>query len=240
MPPFIGWVYLGVAIFFTKAILVYNSVDEKESKNEDPAVFLNFLRRKPLEYKYIELSPYQLLIGYDINCEPLIADMKKTPHVLIAGLSGQGKSWCMKQMIKNLSGANYVIVNGFVEDFEDTIIGKNIYEYFKALVGNLVVQEKPLYIFIDELMTLEKPALDLIEKILCVGRHYNIFVVGSIQRPSKKSLDIKDLFNVGVSFKQRDDSNYRLLFNSGIDVTLRPREFAMLSDDMYYGETYII
>ena len=233
-------VYLGWTYIVINAVLLFTKPKEVTKENEDPAVFLNFLKREPLEYKYIEASPYELLVGYDVNCSPLFINMKKTPHLLIAGLSGQGKSWCMKQMIKNLSGANYVVMNGFVEDFPEAIIGKDMYEYFKSLMGNLKIQEKPLYIFVDELLTLDKDTLKMMEEVLCIGRHYNIFIVGSIQRPAKKSLEIKDLFNAGVSFRQRDDSNYRLLLNTGIEVVLRPREFAMITDDLYYGETYLI
>ena len=234
-------VYLGWTYIVINAVLLFTKPKEVTKENEDPAVFLNFLKREQQVYKYIEASPYELLAGYDINLKPLFADMKKYPHLLVSGLGNQGKSWCVKQMIKNLTGANYVVLNGFREDFEDAIIGNDINEFFKTLLGNLVVQEKPFYIFIDELATVtDKTTLKYIERILCDGRHFNIFVVGIIQRPSKKSLEFKDLFNTVISFRQRDETNYRLVFNSGIDVILKPREFVMMTDDLYFGETYLI
>ena len=71
-----------------------------------------------LNYRYVPLSPYQLLLGYGDDKELLITDMKSRPHVLITGLSEQGKTGMVKCITTNLiPNADVVVCNSFRDDF---------------------------------------------------------------------------------------------------------------------------
>lgn len=47
-------------------------------------------------------SPLSLIIGRDVTGEPIIADIEKMPHLLIAGATGSGKSVAVHSMIISL------------------------------------------------------------------------------------------------------------------------------------------
>ena len=70
------------------------------------------------QYEKVDLDEYTLLAGY--NKEGCITiNMLRTPHVLITGLSGQGKSRCLKVMLLNLQEkADIVLCNCFAEDYK--------------------------------------------------------------------------------------------------------------------------
>ena len=73
--------------------------------------------KKDLEYKYIKLSPYKLLIGYDYKYQPIVIDMKVTPHLGVVGISNNGKSKCIELALKNLRGADIHLINCMDNDF---------------------------------------------------------------------------------------------------------------------------
>lgn len=195
-----------------------------------------------IAYKRINLKSTEVLCGYDEYYKPITVDMLKYPHILVTGLSNMGKSGMVYLMLKNLKGANIVILNGFKENFPEFDVIEDrveILNYIKELNSNLVKQDKPLFIVIDELMTIRDSATNkAIEELLCVARHYNIYIIGIIQRASKESLKSKDLFNTAISFRQRDNTNYELVFNTKINRELRAREFCMMNNEMVFGKTY--
>ena len=47
-------------------------------------------------------SPLTLVLGKDIGGEPVVADLAKMPHILIAGTTGSGKSVCVNALILSL------------------------------------------------------------------------------------------------------------------------------------------
>lgn len=199
------------------------------------------------EYKEVKLDEYTLLAGY--SRKGLITiNMKNTPHVLITGLSGQGKSKCLKAMITNLKNADIVLCNAFDDDFSDIkklykkLYGESaIKEYIEYLIKNLYVRKKPLYVVIEELGTIkDKKLLADIQELLCIARHYNIFLIGVIQIATKEEIKFKSYFNARITFKQLDDSAYRVVLGTSIDEKLDKQEFALLSDDLYLGRTFII
>ena len=172
--------------------------------------------------------------------------MLKTPHLLITGLSGQGKSRMVRTMLLNIRNADIIVCNAYQDDYKD-IRGKfingeeNIKVYLKSIIESPATRERPLYIVFEELATIkDKDNIKLIKELLCVARHYNIFVVGVIQIATKEELKFKSYFNARLSFRQLDDSAYRVVLCTNLDRVLNKREFALLSDDLYYGRTYNI
>lgn len=53
------------------------------------------------EFKKFE-SPLAMALGKDISGKPIIADMSKMPHLLIAGSTGSGKSVCVNTLINSI------------------------------------------------------------------------------------------------------------------------------------------
>lgn len=201
------------------------------------------------EYRYINLPPTKLLIGYDKLKHKIFADMNICPHVLISGLPNSGKSKCVYIMLKNLRKANIVIFGGFKEDYKDInykeIIGEDSLNIFlDSILDNLYTRDIPLYIVLEELGTIRsKKTKDKIQELLCIARHYNIFIIGVIQIATKENCSFKDLFNTRITFKQIGEQNYRVILGMPIDEEYRnliQKEFIMLSDKLYFGNTYLV
>ena len=173
--------------------------------------------------------------------------MRITPHLLVTGLSGQGKSRCLKAMLINLQEkADIVLCNAFAEDYVKVkarkIYGENnILNYISLLLENINKREKPLYIVIEELGTIKnKSLIAKIQELLCIARHYNIYIIGVIQIATKEELKFKSYFNARLTFRQLDDSAYRVVLGTGVEEKLCKRQFALISDDLYLGRTYLI
>ena len=202
--------------------------------------------KKDLEYKYIKLSPYKLLIGYNYKYEPIIIDMKVTPHLGVVGISNNGKSKCIELALKNLRGADIHLINCMDNDFT-SINGKringesDILDYFYYIIHDDKVLERPLYIVIDEYNVLSnlKGIDDIIEELLRQARHRNIFIIVLMQQATKDECNFKNLFNCRLCFKQIDKSQYYAFLGSTIeDVDLQQREFILLHTKIEYGTTY--
>ena len=201
------------------------------------------------EYKTIDQSEYELLIGYNIN-GPIKVNMQSNPHLLVTGLSGQGKSRCIRAMLSNLQAtkkADIILMNVFNEDYKgiQARVINNEESILKTIINILTrreVHSKPLYLVIEELGTLKSKELnESIKELLRVGRHYNIFLVGVIQIATKEDCKFKSYFNARLTFRQLDDASYRVVLGTGIgEKILNKREFALVSDDLYFGKTYII
>ena len=101
--------------------------------------------------------------------------------------------------------------------------------------------EKPLYIVIEELATLkDKKLINILKEMLCVCRHYNIFIIGIIQIATKEELKFKSYFISRLSFKQLDSSSYQVVLGAGVEKDLNKREFYCLTDVLYKGRTYTL
>ncbi len=195
--------------------------------------------------KFRRKDDYCLTLGYRRICGmrvPITANMKITPHLLVCGLSGQGKSKCIEYTIKNKDS---ILLNAFEEDFRSVkcrrVFGnENILRYLTRLLEDPYKRETTFYVVIDELLVLsnDKKISKAIMDLLAVGRHYNIFVIGISQRGTKQDLSYKDLFNARATFRQVDPSSYAAVLGCNIDETLTKREFLLYSDDVYKGRTY--
>ena len=188
---------------------------------------------------------YTLTVGYrgHFHKRPITVNMLVTPHLLVCGLSGQGKSRCIEYAMKDKS---CILINCFEDDFKSIeaprIIGNdNILRYLEKLVTAPCKRNKPLYIVIDEMLVLcmDKKINKCILDILAVGRHYNIFIVGIMQRGLKQDFSGKDLFNARMTFRQVDPSSYRSILSAPVgERNLNKREFYLFTDDVYFGRTY--
>jgi S-DNA-T family DNA segregation ATPase FtsK/SpoIIIE len=51
-------------------------------------------------------SPLRLALGLDVSGNPIVADLSKMPHLLIAGTTGSGKSVCISSLVSSLVMCN--------------------------------------------------------------------------------------------------------------------------------------
>ena len=216
-------------IYFLLALLFYNILNKINPNNEK------------LKYN----KDYCLIVGYKgvIKKKPIIVNMLTTPHLLVCGLSGSGKTKCIEYAIKD---KRVIILNAFKDDFKSIkcpkINGEN--NIINVLMNCCKqYQEKPLYIVIDELLVMSnnKKINKCILDILAVARHYNVFLIGIAQRGLSVDMSFKNLFNARLCFRQVEETSYRAVLGYSIDnPNLQKREFILLSDYIYKGRTYDI
>lgn len=193
-----------------------------------------------------EFDKYSLLIGYSGKFikKQIIVNMRITPHLLVCGLSGSGKSKMVENSIK--FKRSVILLNSFEDDFKSLKCNRingneNILKYLNSLLDKPYKRDIPFYVVIDELLTLslDKKINKAIIDLLAVGRHYNIYIVGISQRGEKTDLPYKNLFNARVCFRQVEESSYRAIlgFSPGYK-NLKHREFYLYSNEISRGKTY--
>ena len=176
-------------------------------------------------------SPYILRSGNNYF------DMRLTPHIIISGLSGTGKTKFCESLFINRSDIDIAMLNCFPDDFTN-VNGirinnlKDIKEFLDNILGE-GKRKKVMYIIIDELMSLairDKKVIDSIKRLLCVARHYNIFIVAISQSCNKEEVGSKNLFNSRVCFRQVEYSQYNVCLGySPEDKQLHQREYYYLN-----------
>ena len=203
-----------------------------------------------MDYAPIKLEGTKLLIGFDYKGIPVIADMLESPHLLLTGLSGQGKTGMLRVMIKNLlenNNADIVLLNGFADDYRGLNIKqiisqeeiKNFIESELQGIEEDKKKNKPLYVIFEELGKIkDKKLIELTTKLLQYGRHNNIYLIGVIQTATKEELKFKSLFNSRCTFKQLEESSYRVVLGCSIEDKLQKREFYLYTNNLYKGKTY--
>lgn len=201
-----------------------------------------------LNYKFMESSPYELLIGYKDTGESITVNMLKTPHIGVVGTSLSGKSKCIEIALRNLRGADITLVNCFGKDFKciraNRINGNNeILEYLQRVSENKKNRNRPHYIVIDEYNVLSntKGIDKVIQDLLSQARHFNVFLIVIMQLGNKEDCKFKNLLNVRIAFKTIESSTLRAFLGCSIgDDTLLPRELWCLSNEICKGYTYTI
>lgn len=176
-------------------------------------------------------SPYILKSGNNYF------DMRLTPHIIISGLSGQGKTKFCESLFINRSDIDIVMLNCFPDDFTNVNgIRINNLKDIKDFLDHILEEgkrKKVMYIIIDELMSLairDKKIIDSIKRLLCVARHYNIFIVAISQSCNKEEVGSKNLFNCRVCFRQVEYSQYNVCLGySPEDKELKQREYYYLN-----------
>ena len=99
--------------------------------------------------KFKKNDEYCLTLGYRRICGvkvPITVNMRSCPHLLVCGLSSQGKSKCVEYAMKN---RDCILLNAFEEDFRSLkcrrIIGnEKILKYLTGLLENPYKREKPI------------------------------------------------------------------------------------------------
>lgn len=229
---------IDVSLFIgSVGVLSYEAIKIKDKVSE------NLKRREQI------ISEYDLVVGKDNKLNrKIIVSMKETPHLLVCGLSGQGKSKLVEFSVRNK--LDVIILNSFEEDFKTCNCKKiselgEIEEYLKALLNEKKRYLVPKYIVIDELISLSinKNISKYIIQLLAIGRHYNIYLIGIAQRGLKTELPYKDLFNARLTFRQVESSSYRAILGGikeDTNLNLKKRNFIMYSNDIVEGRTYDI
>lgn len=198
-----------------------------------------------LDYKQVQLQDRELLLGYNQEGY-IIADMGKYPHLLISGLSNQGKSKMVNYMLKNLGDrANILVLNGFKEDYRGfTLVQgtKAIQRRIEAILKDKEIRIKPLYLILEEMQSInkDKKLQEQLKELLSMGRHYNIYCIGIIQNATKENCSFKDLFNCRCSFRQIDSSSYQVCLGTSVEKGLEQREFYFLDSNLIKGYTFNI
>lgn len=198
-----------------------------------------------LDYKQVQLQDRELLLGYNQQGY-IIADMGKYPHLLISGLSNQGKSKMIYYMLKNLGDRdNILVLNGFKEDYRGfTLVQgtKAIQRRIEAILKDKEIRIKPLYLILEEMQSInkDKKLQEQLKELLSMGRHYNIYCIGIIQNATKENCSFKDLFNCRCSFRQIDSSSYQVCLGTSVEKGLEQREFYFLDSNLIKGYTFSI
>jgi S-DNA-T family DNA segregation ATPase FtsK/SpoIIIE len=77
-----------------------NTIGIEVPNRESKAVLLWEILSQPAFYEHS--SPLSVALGLDISGTPIVTDLKKMPHGLIAGATGSGKSVCINTIIVSL------------------------------------------------------------------------------------------------------------------------------------------
>lgn len=201
-----------------------------------------------IDYKKIDLPPTQLLLGFDYKGEPIIADMKITPHMGVIGNSNSGKSKCVEMALFNIRfQADFIFMNCMDKDFKSINARrikeiKKIEECLKQLLDG-TVRKRPLYILIDEYNVLSRTkGIDaLIQDLLSQARHFNIFVICLMQTGNKTDCSFKNLFNCRLAFRTIEDSSLKAFLGCSTDIeNLVQRDFYLYHSELQRGRTYTL
>ena len=188
--------------------------------------------------KHINIPRLQRKSPYILRCRNVTFNMSVSPHILIAGLSGQGKSKMVEYLFKDRDDIKEVyLVNAYRSDFK-SLKCKRINDTTDILSllteAYTELQRNPRYIIVDELLELsirEPKVIKELTKALAVARHYNTFFICIAQQATKEEIKCKSLFNSRVTFKQVEYSSYQTILGySPEDKQLNQREFYYLSD----------
>lgn len=91
---------------FSVAFLFLGSLSlflEMQFKNSNIDIdYLNFKTRRYYKYNPVPSAPHELLLGVSSNHKTFFIDMNKSPHLLIGGSTGSGKSTVLHTILNNL------------------------------------------------------------------------------------------------------------------------------------------
>lgn len=185
---------------------------------------------------------------YILRSRKIVFNMRLAPHILVAGLSGQGKTKFVESLLMDRDDIDVVILNAFRDDFRSVRARRiNTLEGIKKFLEGVLKpnRNKPLYIVIDELLALsiqDKTIGKTITKLLAVARHFNVFLICISQSATKEEIgSSKMLFNTRISFKQIEASQYQVVLGyTPENKQLQQKEFYYISTEAGKGKVPII
>lgn len=199
------------------------------------------------KYECVDPTEFQLELGYKGWNRKIIADMKKSPHMLVCGLSQQGKT---KMVERAIQGKNVILMNAFPKDFTsiepvERITEIDEMEHMLEYLTSVKENDEPLYVVIDEILELvmsgNKSIQKYITRLLATAAHKRIYIIAISQYAEKEIICNKHLYNTRVCFKMIEDSSYKTVLGYTPDEQiLRPRTFHYLTDEKGIGYTYSV
>ncbi len=136
--------------------------------------------REVLETEEFRDNPSLLAIGLgkDITGNPVITDLQKMPHLLVAGATGTGKSVCINTIISSiLFNANPMEVKFLMID--PKVVELNIYNGIPHLIAPVVNDPK-------------KAALALKNVLREMGRRYQLFAREGVREITRYNQKVQD------------------------------------------------
>ena len=227
----------------------YFTLSEKLKSNKINLV--HFIQIKEFEPKQLEC-----IIGESTNGKPVILNIEKAPHILIAGTTGAGKTTLLHSIIANIlfydqadlnlidhkkiEFATYACIQGvgYYNTYESTIkcldylielMEYRYSNYKKDFRKKLIVIDEVSDLFLaDEDKSLYKKLLKLVQKSRAVGIH----VIIATQRPSAKIIDgnIKANFPCRISCRVASKIDSRIVIDSSGAEQLNGYGDAIIND----------
>lgn len=216
---------------------------------KDLITYVNALKQTKIDN--IKIDESTLKIGYVKDgryCYPITVSMRYNPHLLVCGLSQQGKSKMVEYAMQN---KQVMLINCYDDDYKtlDSLARVNgvedIDKVLRYLCDKMDGNRQPLYIVIDEALSLSLCGKDIsksIMRLLSQGAHNCIYVICITQSADKEILKYKQLFNSRVCFKMVDDTQYKSCLGCmPFDDCLMYRQFYYVAGaDCGVGNTYDI
>lgn len=189
-----------------------------------------------------------LELGRGRGQTPIILDLARFPHLLIAGETGSGKSTLLRALIVSMillgyrvhlvdlkAGTEFGILRhraaSFARTQEDAEMRINLFAEmvearYEEFYQSGVVSRKltPEVLFIDEFSELtDKATMRQIMRIAAIGRAASCYVVIATQRPSADVITgtIKNNLTNVVGLKTQNDINSRIILDRGCLERLR-------------------
>ena len=141
-------------------------------------------------------SPLTVVLGKDIAGDPVVADLAKMPHLLVAGTTGSGKSVGVNAMILSMlykaqpEDVRFIMI-------DPKMLELSVYEGIPHLLTEVVTDMKDaanalrwpyIVVLVDEfadlMMTVGKKVEELIARLAQKARAAGIHLVLATQRPS--------------------------------------------------------
>ena len=189
--------------------------------------------------KHLKIPRLQRNSPYVLRCKSMIINNKISPHTIIVGNSGQGKSKLAEYLVKDRNDIDVTLINCYPDDFASLTNVKRLTEIAEIMdyLGSILntVHETPLYLVVDEVLALsmqDKKINKLLTSIVAKGRHHAVFLIVIAQYGTREELPFKNLVGNRIAFSMIEESNYKTILGFAPENTqLKAREFVYLSSN---------